>query len=402
VTEPATSAAHSTSVPVDSIVELTRDLIRIPSRGGEDPPEPIIEAVTRWLTGSGVPTTVLQSDAGERVAVVAEITGARPGPTYCIDACLDTAPFGDLDAWKSPPTEPRIADGWLYGRGAADSKVAVAIFSHLAAELEQRRDQLAGRLLVLFDADEHTGQFAGVKTFLRHYPDLDGVMIGYPGNHGVIVGARGFYRATVTLHGIGGHSGGRRTTIQNAVEKAAELVRKLSDANLPDEADAAFPLPPSVTVTAINGGSGYSMVPDRCEVDVDVRLTPRFEADDARRLIREAVAEVDRTRPGREPGSVNDSDTWPPYRLPDTAPLVQALVAAAQAHHDAATQPVVCGPSNIGNYFAAHGIDATCGFGVSYEAVHGANERARVDTVAMVYRVYAAAIESLLRSGDSR
>jgi succinyl-diaminopimelate desuccinylase len=136
MSEPAITAPHRGSAPVESIVELTRELIRIPSRGGEDPPEPIIDAVARRLTQSGVPTNVLQSDARERVAVVAEITGAAPGPTYCVDACLDTAPFGDLDAWASPPTEPRIADGWIYGRGAADSKVAVAIFSHLAAELQ--------------------------------------------------------------------------------------------------------------------------------------------------------------------------------------------------------------------------------------------------------------------------
>jgi acetylornithine deacetylase/succinyl-diaminopimelate desuccinylase-like protein len=55
---------------------------------------------------------------------------------------------------------------------------------------------------VLFDGDEHAGRFAGVKTFVRHYPDIDGVMIGCPGNHGVVVGARGFHRAAITLHGM--------------------------------------------------------------------------------------------------------------------------------------------------------------------------------------------------------
>jgi succinyl-diaminopimelate desuccinylase len=58
----------------------------------------------------------------------------RPALTYCLDACLDTAPFGDLIAWDHPPTEPHIVDGWLQGRGAADCKIAVAIFSHLAAD----------------------------------------------------------------------------------------------------------------------------------------------------------------------------------------------------------------------------------------------------------------------------
>ena len=167
---------------VESIVSLTRELVAIPSRGGEDSCEPMIEHVSAWLHDHGVAVSVLTADIGRPVAVVGEVVGAEPGPTYCLDACLDTAPFGDLSAWHHPPTEPHIEDGWLHGRGAADCKVAVAIFSHLAADFQQIRDNLRGRLLVLFDADEHTGDFAGVKTFLRSYPRVDGVLIGYPGN----------------------------------------------------------------------------------------------------------------------------------------------------------------------------------------------------------------------------
>jgi hypothetical protein len=47
----------------------------------------------------------------------------------------------------------------------------------------------------------------------------------------------------------------------------------------------------------------------------------------------------------------------------------------ATTHHKLDVEPVVCGPSNVGNSFAAHGIDATCGFGVTYENLHAPNER---------------------------
>jgi acetylornithine deacetylase/succinyl-diaminopimelate desuccinylase-like protein len=50
----------------------------------------------------------------------------------------------------------------------------------LAANFQQIRDNLSGRLLVLFDADEHTGDFDGVTTFLHSYPKLDGVLIATP------------------------------------------------------------------------------------------------------------------------------------------------------------------------------------------------------------------------------
>jgi succinyl-diaminopimelate desuccinylase len=381
--------------PIESIVALTRDLVAIPSSSGEESCQPMIDRVANWLAQHDISVTVLYSNGGA-VGVVGEVTGTNPGPTYCLNACLDTAPFGDLSAWDAPPTEPRVVGGWLYGRGSADSKVAVAIFSHLASEFQRRRRNLAGRLLLLFDADEHSGRFEGVKTFLRYYAHIDGVMIGYPGNYGVIVGARGFYRASVMLYGVGGHSGGRRKRTQNAIEKAAELVCSLASARIPTAVTDAFPLVPSITVTRITGGSTYSMVPDRCEVHIDIRLTPAFNLETAQRLLRNTVETVDASRPGTARAVIEDAESWPPYRLPDSSRVASAMLTAARTHLKPDIHAVICGPSNIGNYFAAHRIDATCGFGVTYENIHAPNERIRLDTIGMTHNVYESAVRSLL------
>jgi hypothetical protein len=56
----------------------------------------------------------------------------------------------------------------------------------------------------------------------------------------------------------------------------------------------------------------------------------------------------------------------------------------------------VCGPSNVGNYFAAHQIAATCGFGVTYENLHALNECIKVDTIEMTHKVYYTAVRSRL------
>ena len=393
-----TPKSDAPAPPLDAIVALTRELVRIPSRGGEDSPERVLQVVREWLEDRGLPVAVVRS-GGEPVATVVELIGHEPGPTYCLDACLDTAAFGDLDAWQTAPTEAVVANGRLYGRGAADSKVAVAIFSHLAAELFSEMDRFQGRLLVLFDADEHTGNFAGVKTFLREYPDIHGVMIGYPGNDSVIVGARGFYRATVTLYGVSAHSGGRTVEAQNAVEKAALLVNALSTTPLPPASTPAFHLEPSLTVTGVNGGGGFSMVPDTCQVMVDARLTPSFGADEARKLLARAVEDVDHQRAGRAPARIEEAKSWPAYRLAENSPVANALVGAARRHHHAATPAQVCGPSNAGNFFYSRGIDATCGFGVSYHNLHAPNEAIEVDTIPIAFRVYGDAVRGLLLPG---
>jgi succinyl-diaminopimelate desuccinylase len=225
-------------------------------------------------------------------------------------------------------------------------------------------------------------------------------MIGYPGNDRVIAGARGFYRATITVHGIGGHSGGRTSLTQNAVHKAALLVDEIDQATLPDSNDPDFPLRPSIAATRIDGGSSFSMIPDTCAVDVDVRLTPQFTAADARALLADAIEQVDAARPGTAAAAMHEEETWPAYRLPPDSPVASALLAAAREHHDPHTELAVCGPSNIGNLFAAHGIPATCGFGASYRNLHAPNEAVELRTLASAFRVYRRAIELLLILGD--
>ncbi len=383
----------SQDVPVDSIIDLTRQLVRMPSQGGADPCEPILRLIADWLQNHGVGCELLTTSEGP-VAVQGSV-GSNDGPAYCLDACIDTAPFGDLGAWRCSPTEAVVKDGWLYGRGSADSKVAVAIFAHLAADLQQRGESLRGRLLVSFDGDEHTGAFNGAKEFLRKEPEVAGVMVGYPGNNGVVRGCRGFHRAIITLYGRGAHSGGRRRLGVNAVTKAAALVKALADTPLP-KPSGNFELPPAVTVTGIEGGTGFSMVPERCEVRVDIRLTPAFAQAEARELLRRLVDELDRDCPGRSAGGIEETESWPAYRLPDGSRLVRALKEAAEHRLERDVPLYVAGPSNVANLLAAHGIEATCGFGVSYENIHAPNERIDLETIPMVFAVYRDAIRALL------
>jgi succinyl-diaminopimelate desuccinylase len=119
----------------ESVLALTRALVRIPSRAGIDPYDPIIDLLSRWMREHDLPADVVRDGTGAAVGLTAEVHGAHPAPRWVLDACLDSAPFGDENAWTHPPTSGITDNGWLWGRGSSDSKVAVAIFCHLAARL---------------------------------------------------------------------------------------------------------------------------------------------------------------------------------------------------------------------------------------------------------------------------
>ena len=372
-----------------SVVALVQRLVRSPSRGGIDPYLPVLGTMLDWFAEHGLPARVLTAQ-GEAVGVVCDVVGGKPGPRYVLDACIDTAPFGDPAAWRHPPTSGVVEDGWLYGRGCADSKAAVAIFAHLAKRLWHQRDGLRGTLTVLLDADEHTGRFGGARAYFAGDgapDDVAGVMIGYPGYQQLVVGGRGFLRARLTVRGRAGHTGSARWTgYDNAAEKAAQLVAALTRYREPDGADPAIGLAPRLTVTGIHGGQSYSVVPDRCDVDVDVRLTYAFGEAEARDLIQRLASGA----------TVAYEESWPAYRLTDSAPIRVALLEAAERHLPRRPEPRVAGPSNIGNYLAGLGIDATAGLGVGYEALHGTDERIDLATIPMIQATYHDAILALL------
>jgi succinyl-diaminopimelate desuccinylase len=258
---------------------------------------------------------------------------------------------------------------------------------------------MRGALVLLFDLDEHTGGFAGVRSYFERARTLrpSGVYIGYPGADRIVTGGRGFLRATVTVHGLAAHSGASRQRGVNAVARAARLVALLSKPGVAGARIGSFPLPPAVTVTAIHGGEGYSLVPDACAVYVDMRLTPRFGERAARALLRRIVAAADRAAPPAPKATIAWSPGWPAYRLGDDAPLVVALRDSARRHLGRTLPTGVAGPSNVGNYLATLRVPAVCGFGVDFRAIHAIDECVRIDSIAPAYLVYRDALRALLR-----
>ena len=381
------------------VVKLTRELVRVPSRGGIDSYDPVLETMAAWLGGHGLACRQLAGPDGAVVALTCEVAGGRPGPRYVLDACLDTAPFGDEAAWKYPPLSAEMTDGWLHGRGSSDSKAGGAIFAHVAARLRDMPGGFNGSVVLLYDVDEHTGGFGGAKAYFEGPggPDrVDGVMIGYPGSGHVITGGRGVLRAQMQVHAVAGHSGASQATA-GAIAKAADLVRELRDLPLPGPAGPEFPLPARLTVTAISGGEGYSIVPDLCRLNVDIRLTPTLDDAAAAALLAQAAASVDAEWNGTPRTEIEVTTRWPPYALPGGSPLREALLQAAQSA-GLAPAAKVAGPSNIGNYLAGLGIPATAGFGVAYEGLHGTDERIRLDTIPVVQAAYHQALLTLLHA----
>ena len=395
-----TTANHNTadtnSSNLDSMIDLLGALVARPSRAEADSPLPVLQAISDWLRDHAIPHEWLRDEVGVAIGLCGEIQGGRSGPTYLLDAPADTAPFGDPQAWHHQPDQPTIEDGWMFGRGSADSKAGIAVFCHVLAALLPQAQQLAGKLCFVFDADEHTGRFAGIRNYMdmRSSEPVAGVMIGYPGNDRLVTGARGFLRARLTVHGIGAHSGASSTRGVNAIERARVLLERLAAAPL-TAVDAIFPLPPKLTATAIRGGGSFALVPDRCELELDLRLIPSFDDAAARMHLQAIVARFDAN--GAAPATAIEwLPGWPAYQLDPATPMVQALADAAS---EAFGHPVplgVVGPSSIANYLSTLGVPATAGLGVTYRNIHAPDECVLLESLHPTFLAYRNALLRLL------
>ena len=143
----------------DEMVGSLSDLIRVPSvldeseRSEEHPFGPrVTEALEIFLSVS--------NGLGFRVSNVGNMAGYAEigeGPLFGVLAHLDVMPPGSLTNWKTPPFEPVILDGTLYGRGAIDDKGPAVSALYALKALADSGVKLNRRFRLIAGLDEESG-----------------------------------------------------------------------------------------------------------------------------------------------------------------------------------------------------------------------------------------------------
>ena len=202
----------------------------------------------------------------------------------------DVVPSGPAVAWSSPPFEPTLRDGFLYGRGAADMKGSVAAFVIALEQFAQANPHHAGTVALLLTSDEEGDAIDGVRRVAEYFRQsgqcIDYCLTGEPSSKEklgdlVRIGRRGTLSGTLTVHGIQGHVAypeKARNPIHQAMPALAELCARQWDSGFPRKGEAVFP-PSSFQVSNIHAGTGANnVIPGSCEVVFNFRFNPGWQA----------------------------------------------------------------------------------------------------------------------------
>ena len=371
-----------------ALIDFLRELVATPSQNGVDTEQAAAELIASKLAEYGFEPHLLGDPA--RPSVLCDYLPRQAAKkTLWLEAPLDTVVAGDPASWQHPPFAAKIVDGKMYGRGTADCKAGIAIFVYVAAALKQTGIDPGGNLVLGFDADEQGGAFTGIKTLLENVGRVDACIIGYPGNDEIAIAARGFLRLKITTTGQSAHTG-MRTNEQyaNAISLMARLIIALETLEMAYQPSELFWFGPRLTVAQITGGAAINVVPEKCEIGVDLRLVPGQTQETVLAEIRERLESELGVPVVASRITITPYQYEPAYASSPQSPIVQTLKANAETLLKKAIPLVASGPSNIGNVVGNRQIDTINGFGATGQHVHAANEFVEVASLLPVAKIY--------------
>lgn len=370
----------------ERVVQVLQEIVAIPSvnpiydpaSSGETA---MADYVERWATGLGLAVR-RQTVFPGRDNVVVRLSGPAGGPVLAIEAHMDTVGVTGME----DPFGAAVIEGRLNGRGACDTKGSLAAMLVAMEELAAHRDELACTVDLVAAVDEETSG-AGARAHVDAGNHADAAVIGEPTSLSVVRAHNGCVRGEITVIGKAAHTSVANEGV-NAISGMATIVLLLASVN-GDLANA--PGGPaangSLTVSLIEGGSGINVVPERCTINYDRRITPGQTETEA---LAQIDAVLDRVRDQRPDLTIERPAPWFTGDALDTS-ATNPLVTLAEAVNAGLGQPgeAVWVPyGSDASKFASAGIPAIVYGPGSIDHAHSATEFVPVDELAIAVAFY--------------
>ena len=381
------------AAPDPDVVALTCELIRRPSVTPDDAGCQALLAAR--LAGAGFAIEHLRFNDVDNLWA----THGSGTPVLVFLGHTDVVPSGPAADWTSPPFEPVVRDGVLYGRGAADMKSGVAAMTLALEAFVRRHPDHAGSVALLVTSDEEGRSVDGVRrvaeAFVARGQPITWCLVGEPSSQArlgdlIRVGRRGSLSATLTVHGVQGHVAYPEKA-RNPIHAAAPALAELAAMRW-DEGNEAFP-PTSFQISNLDAGTGAGNVIPGMLV---ARFNFRFGTASTAAGLRERT-EACLHRHGLEFGLEWELSGEP--FLTASGRLRDAVDAAVQGRCGIRPQASTGGGTSDGRFIAPLGAEVV-ELGPVNASIHKIDERVDLADLAALPGLYLEIAERLLQPGD--
>lgn len=281
----------------EELLQLVSELIQIKNENPTDSQREAVDYVEHYLSKAGI----VYEETGcnkEFPCVVAKL-GKEDGFSMIMNGHLDVVPAGDPMQWDFDPYSGEITETRILGRGTSDMKAGVAGILFAMALFAKEETALSGSLRLHIVSDEESGgQYGSQWLCTNGYAEnADACLVAEPTSMETIeIGQKGRLNLVLKAYGNSAHGSLGNFKGENAILK---MMKVLEHVSMLTEIKGNFserqqkPLADSImlaekkneipgigrvidhvttNVGMITGGTRPNMVPDYCEVIVDVRL----------------------------------------------------------------------------------------------------------------------------------
>ncbi|MDD9270070.1 dipeptidase [Paenibacillus sp. GCM10023248] len=223
-------------------IEELMQFLRIPSISAVTQHVPDMERCAEWVAASmkaaGLENIEIMPTGGHPV-VYGDWLHAEGKPTVLIYGHYDVQPPEPLELWETPPFEPTIRDGKLFGRGSTDDKGQVLLYVKAVEAFLRTHGSLPVNVKFCIEGEEEIAS-KHLPAFVEKYQDklkadavtLSDTQMHGPGKPALMYGLRGLAAFEITIDGANSdlHSGLFGGAVQNPIHALSKLLSSFHDA----------------------------------------------------------------------------------------------------------------------------------------------------------------------------
>ncbi|MEZ5931653.1 MAG: acetylornithine deacetylase [Alphaproteobacteria bacterium] len=348
-------------------IDILERLVAFPTISHESNLD-LIEFAREFLAECGVESLLVHDETGRKANLYATI-GPMDRPGVMLSGHTDVVPVEGQD-WSVDPFKATRRDGRIYGRGTTDMKGFLASALH-ATKLASTRP-LTTPLHLALSHDEEVG-CVGVRRLIDMLEDAPVrpafCIVGEPTSMAVATGHKGKTGLRATCVGREGHSALAPLAL-NAVHLACDLAAAIRAKQAKIEGQGArdgdYDVPyTTLHIGRIQGGVALNIVPNRCDIEFEIRNLAEDDPEAILAEIRTAADEIVRQAQAIAPEaaiSLETTMTYPGLATPPDAEIVSFVKSLTGANgtikvaygtegglfsERLAIPTVVCGPGSM-------------------------------------------------------
>ncbi len=278
--EPQKNMTHSPTL------ELTCELIRRPSV------TPLDEGCQQHIAARLVPLGFRAEFIRIKDVDNLWLRRGNEGSLLVLAGHTDVVPTGPVSKWDTPPFEPTIRDGILYGRGVADMKGGLAAMVVAVENFVKKHPDHEGSIAFLITSDEEGLAIHGTKAMVDILVKRNEIpqwsIVGEPSSSSYVGdtvkhGRRGSLTGNLCVHGIQGHVAYPHLA-DNPIHKTMSALDALTQ-EIWDEGNDDFP-PTSFQIVHIgSGGVASNIIPGSLEAQFNFRFCTEVTSDDLQKRV---------------------------------------------------------------------------------------------------------------------